>query len=100
MGVEPILWTKFRQWKYEAECRRIVRLNKCYRENLENKVLYFWSFGRDLDLQEVVCGARCKVNQRQLKLALGSVAKNVNLIKAREAFGSFKVVTQQGKYWY
>ena len=100
VGIEPVLWMKFRQWKYEAEHRCIVSLDRCNRENVENKAIYFWPFGGDLKLQEVVCGARCEIDKKQLKMALGSLAKSVNLIKAREAFGSFKVVTQQGRYWY
>lgn len=99
VGVGPILWTKFKQWKYEAEYRRIVRLDECRCESDDRKDLYFLPFGWELGLREVVCGARCTVDYSQLKEALGELAHGVNLIKAREAFQSFNVVTQRGKYW-
>ena len=50
--LQQLLRTKFKDWGYEGECRRIVRLhNACEADNL-----HFWPFGSDLELREVVLG--------------------------------------------
>lgn len=86
-----LFYTKFEHWQYEDEVRRVVRLNEAVRQD----GLYFWPFGPDLDLMEIVAGPRCSVAKSQLQHSLGEHDRGVTLTKARLAFRSFEVVTQQ-----
>lgn len=90
-GQGPLFWTKFKGWEYEAEHRRIVSLRKAD----EVGRCYFWRFGTDLDLREVVVGARCGVERRCLERLTNGVTNKIELKKARLAFGSFNVVEDQ-----
>ena len=92
-GSEPgaLFLTKFEHWQYEDEVRRVVRLDEAVRQG----GLYFWPFGPDLELMEVVVGPRCGVEKSQLQHSLGEHDCGVTLTKARLAFRSFEVVTQQ-----
>jgi hypothetical protein len=92
-GSEPgaLFYTKFEHWQYENEVRRVVRLDEAVRQG----GLYFWPFGPDLELKEVVAGPRCSVERSQLQHSLGEHDRGVTLTKARLAFTSFEVVTQQ-----
>ena len=56
--LQQLLRTKFKDWKYEAEHRRIVRLE----ETSKRKNLHFWPFGSDLELRDVVLGAELLSN--------------------------------------
>ena len=87
----PIFYTKFDHWQYEDELRRLVRLDEAVKQG----GLYFWPFGRDLELMEVVAGSRCSVEKHQLEQALNDHDREVTLAKARLGFRSFEVVTQQ-----
>jgi hypothetical protein len=87
----PLFHTKFEHWQYEDEVRRIVRLDQAIRQDGH----YFWRFGRDLELKEVVAGARCSVERTQLQDSLGDRTPGVTLTKARLAFTRFEVVAQQ-----
>jgi len=89
--VGPLFWTKFVHWKYEAEVRRIIRLGDAVKDGTR----YFWPFGKDLELREIVAGARCDIDEIRLKRSLGGLADRVDLRKARPAFRSFGVVIQQ-----
>ena len=82
---------KFEHWTYEDEVRRVVRL----KEAIKKDGRYFWPFGNDLLLREVVAGALCNVNDDQLKRLLGRRAKSVTFTKARLGFKKFEVVMQQ-----
>lgn len=56
---------------------------------------YFWRFGDDVLLREVIVGALCKLGDDQLSQLLGKRAKLVDFTKARLAFKKFRVVVQQ-----
>ena len=89
--LQQLLRTKFKDWGYEAEYRRIVDLDKtCEADNF-----HFWPFGRDLELREVVLGARCKVQKSHLEALLGDGFNCIKLVQARPAFQTFKVVTDK-----
>ncbi len=96
--VQPILWTKFRHWEYEAEHRRFMLLNECRSETRCGKRYYFWPFGHDLQLQTVVIGANCNVPFNRLSQALGNLTASVKVVRARVAFQSFKVVCRRDMY--
>jgi hypothetical protein len=83
--------TKFEHWQYEDEVRRVVRLDEAVRQCGQ----YFWPFGQDLELIEVVAGPRCSVESSQLQHSLDEHDRDITLTKARLAFRSFEVVTQQ-----
>lgn len=89
----PLFRLKFRDWQYEDEVRRVLPLA----ETLKDGANFFWPFSGngELELREVVAGARCAVDDNCLKETLGDLADRVKLIQARPAFKSFGVVTQQ-----
>ena len=94
----PIWWTKSTHWQYEAEHRRIVRLNRCHSEEQSDRKMYFWPFGEDLRLRTVVVGANCAEHDG-LGQALGEMQAGVDIVKARLAFGSFNVAPRNDLVW-
>jgi hypothetical protein len=92
-GSQPgaLFYTKFEHWQYEDEVRRVVRLDEADRQGGH----YFWPFGWDLKLMEVVAGPRCSVEKSHLQSSLDDQDREVTLTKARLAFRDFEVVTQQ-----
>ena len=89
--LQQLLRTKFIDWGYEAEYRRIVRLQK----TCETNNLHFWPFDSELELREVVLGARCKVQKEHLEELMGDGLRHIELVQARSAFQTFNVVTDQ-----
>ena len=89
--LQQLLRTKFKDWEYEAEYRRIVSLNEtCAINNL-----HYLPFCSDLRLQEVVLGARCTVQKKDLEELLGDGFSHIELTQARPAFQTFNVVTDR-----
>ena len=87
-----LLFTKFLDWKYEEEVRTFVNLNDI---DPETK-LYFAGFGKDCLLREVIVGPLCNVTATKVHEVLGQFNPDkVALTKARLAFNSFRVVTDQ-----
>lgn len=86
-----LLRTKYKDWAYEAEFRRILRLEETYK--IGNR--HFRSFGADLALREVVLGARCTVKKNELERLVGERFNRIELVQARAAFQTFNVVTDQ-----
>ena len=89
--INSVLWTKFTRWRYEKEQRRFVQLKECLSEGN----LYFWPFGNDLQLREVKVGSRCSIGRLKIEHCLAEIKGDVRLIKAREAFKTFRIVTQE-----
>ena len=89
--VHQLLFTKYSHWRYENEFRAFVTL-----DDIEPATgLYFAEFSPDLALKEVIVGARSELTKSQLTEALGSMASEVSLTKARLAFSTFSVVKQR-----
>ena len=87
-----LLFTKFADWKYEEEVRMFVNLSDIDPETS----LYFADFGDDCQLREVVVGPLCDLTPTQLSEVLGdSTYDGVTITKARLAFNSFRIVTDQ-----
>jgi len=87
-----LLFTKYVDWKYEEEIRTFTNLNDI---DPETK-LYFADFGEDCALREVILGPLSDVTEHTLREALGDMnLGHVTLTKARLAFNSFRVVTDQ-----
>lgn len=80
-----LIRTKFADWKYEKEVRLFVQLDHTTRES----GLYFYDFSKDFRLKEVVLGPRCELPISAIKDLVGPSA---TVVKARIAFGSFRVI--------
>ena len=81
--------TKFINWKYEQEIRVWAELNDSEQE------LYFAPFGEILRLVKVFAGARCSLSESKIVEALGPLAKETTLLKARAGFGKFEIVKDE-----
>ena len=86
------LFTKYAHWKYEDEVRCFVTLDE-----REPNGLYFAEFSEQLNLMQVIVGAESSISRETLRQALGNLASNVSVIKARLAFKSFMVVRQKNE---
>ena len=86
---EAMLFTKYSNWKYEQEIRMWAQLKD------PEDGLYFYDFDETLRLVAVIVGARCTLSRSDLTEALGTLAKDVTLIKARPGFLRFEIVQQQ-----
>lgn len=89
--LEELLVTKYVHWEYEQEWRLWAKLADPDPINGE----YYLPFGPALALREVIIGARCKHSAMHFDKLLGRVDQTVTIIKARPAFETFEVVTQQ-----
>jgi len=87
-ALNAILSTKYENWQYEKEIRFWTRLDQ------KEDGHYFYEFGDDLELCEVILGARCTLPEREILRALGPLAKDVSIAKARAAFDKFEIVEQ------
>jgi len=88
---ERLLTTKFEGWKYEDERRVIVPL----KEALFDGKHHFRQFDEDLRLAQVFAGARCAETETRIYQAIERLPGRIEVIKARLAFKSFRVVKNQ-----
>jgi hypothetical protein len=86
--VRKILFTKFNDWHYEQEIRVWAPL-----QNKEGD-LYFLEFDEKLQLKEVIAGQRCTLSREEVIEALGSLAGEVTVNKARAAYDKFEMVRE------
>jgi hypothetical protein len=91
--VSRFLFTKYSHWRYEAEERSFVSLERCHFENN----LYFTKFSDELQLVEVFVGAESSSSRADVRESLGDLASEVNVMKTRLAFKTFRVVQQRNK---
>lgn len=89
-AIMKFLFTKYSHWKYEAEARMFINLQGCIFEG----GLYFQPWADKLRLTTVMVGARSTVTPADVSDALGGLALGVDVVKARLAFKSFRVVRQ------
>ena len=92
-----LMTTKFDGWKYEDEVRLLLSMEN---ETTAESGLHFFNFGQELNLREVIVGARSTLAKQIVREALSPEDRNARLIKARLAFNTF-TVTEQGnpKLW-
>jgi hypothetical protein len=83
-----LLHTKCHEWKYEEEYRKVVSLPDAIKEGN----LYFWSFGHDIHLAEVIIGQYCNLSLGDVRNLVDKHYPQTNTFKARLAFKYFKVV--------
>ncbi|WP_377301269.1 DUF2971 domain-containing protein [Piscinibacterium candidicorallinum] len=75
-SIQEILATKFAHWHYEQEVRAWYELESCTREG----DYYFKTFSAELNLREVILGARCAVAEADERLRL--LASSVTVRRA------------------
>jgi hypothetical protein len=85
-----LLYSKFSHWRYEQEMRVYVKLDKGSKIN----GMYFYKFNNELKLRKIIVGSNSEVSRADVNVALSSYSTKVQSIKARPAFGRFKIVTQ------
>ena len=87
-SIDQLLFTKFRDRKYEEEWRNWFKFDE--REDGH----YFYYFGNEklLELPEVIAGPLCDVTKGEIEIALGSASNHINIVKARLAFKTFRIV--------
>jgi hypothetical protein len=83
------IFTKFEHWLYEKEIRVWGPL-----ENEDNG-LHFVPFGENMLLTEVIVGQKCSLSKTEIVLALGSLASEVKITKARAAYDKFEMVEDE-----
>jgi hypothetical protein len=84
------LSTKYKDWYYEDEVRVFVKLDPAE----ERAGLYYYNFCPRLQLKEVIIGTLCDVSAG-LRAKINMHAGGLEILKARLAFKSFKVVKDQ-----
>jgi DUF2971 family protein len=87
-SIEQLLFTKYRDWKYEEEWRCWSRLEE------RNPSGYFYPFDEKVQLREVIAGPLCVISRGLINGALKGY-KDIRVIKARLAFKTFRVVTNK-----
>ena len=83
-----LLRTKFYDWKYEDEMRVFVELDHETRES----GLYFYDFGPEFQLREVILGPKCELPLESVRVLVSGFKPTVTVLKSRIAFSSFRVV--------
>jgi hypothetical protein len=61
----------------------------------EDKGFYFVPFGETMWLTDVIIGQKCPVSKAQILSALGSLAGDVKISKARAAYDKFEMVEDE-----
>jgi hypothetical protein len=85
-----LLFTKYEDWRYEQEARIFTSL----KDRDPETGLYFADFSEQLILREVIAGPLCTAPEQDLRESTGSIS-GVQFTKARLAFNTFDVVTNQ-----
>ncbi len=85
---QALLRTKARGWQYELEMRRYLNLKDM--RQVGDK--FFCLFSKDLVLQEVILGDRCKLELPAVRRHVKKHQPQAIAYNARLAFGSFAIV--------
>ncbi len=94
--MQTILSTKFSHWSYEKEHRVFLGLNHSEIEHGH----YFEPFSDKLKLNKVIVGCNSELKRIDIMTALGKDEFDIEIFKARPAFGSFRIVRNQNeKLW-
>ena len=83
-----LMTTKFEGWEYEDEVRLFVALSE---SDLETG-MYFYDFGKDVVLREIILGARSTLKQPAIAKLVAGTKPAPKVIKAKLAFDTFTVV--------
>ena len=89
--------TKSAHWRYEREWRCYVSLtSEETRRKEQGNNLLFLDFCNELELKEVIIGARSKISSTEIRGALGE-SEAIKVLTARASFQEFKMVQQKSK---
>lgn len=83
-----LMTTKHESWAYEGERRLYVGLEECDPQS----GLYFYDFGPNLKLKEVILGPRCETTLAEARRTAHQHSPETVVYKARLAFNSYSVV--------
>lgn len=86
--MRKLLCTKYTDWAYEDEVRVFSDLKE--RDATTGK--FYTSFSNEIRLKEIIVGPLCDISEFELKSIAEIYPDKISLIKARLAFGSFRVV--------
>jgi len=87
------MFTKYSHWRYEREWRMFVWL----KDARVDEGRFFADFGPDMRLTSLIVGALSPVSRDEVAQALGDLDSEVEVMKARLAFRSFRVVRQRNR---
>lgn len=85
--VKRLLGTKFSHWKYEQEVRLFISLNKL--KPIQGD--YFFKFGSQVQLKEIILGIESQLCRVDIENALQSEESEADIFQARAALEQFEV---------
>jgi len=85
---QSLLTRKFAAWAYECEHRWILELSALDKK----RELYFKPFSPELRLAEIVVGPMCDWTPEEIRRTAPDLGNRVDIIRARMAFRSFRIV--------
>jgi hypothetical protein len=86
--VDNILRTKFKDWRYENEWRVFFDL----KDEVEEVGMFFAQLNKDIQLKEIILGPNCTATVAKVLSILKDYGDEVQVMKSRIAFNSFRVV--------
>jgi hypothetical protein len=85
--VSMLLCTKFSDWRYEDEVRVFIALDETTKES----GLYFYEFGKDIILREIILGPKCEIPIEKVRKLVEHFTPSVQVIKSSISHGTFRV---------
>jgi hypothetical protein len=89
--MRKVLSTKYEHWRYESELRVFARLKD--RDAITGHC--FEDFSSKMVLREVIVGPSSTATRADIDAALGTLARKVEVRKARLAFKTYSVIRQR-----
>lgn len=86
---EALLLTKYQDWAYEREWRVFAKL-----QEPDKNGRFYVDFGPDMQLRDVILGARCTDSVSDMVKLIGRVQRPVQIWQARAGFNNFEIVRQ------
>ena len=92
-----LLLTKYEMWAYEQEVRVFVQLN----DPGDKDGRYWFEFGSELDLKEIIVGAQSSSGTiAKLKLVYEKYTSQVDLAFAHMRNDAFSLVRKESSPWF
>ena len=90
---QKLLLSKFKHWEYEQEYRLIRELINFDKDS----GIFFQPFNSDIKLTKIIIGCQSNITRNSLMEKLNEADLDVEIIYARAAFKSFKIVKHRNK---